>query len=417
MRNRFRLFFLLILLAAAFVPLDSGTLAQDDEEEEIDTDALFGIDLEAEALPTAPAFIRLVQITLEPGAVSPEHTHPGPEFGRVDSGVVTVQVAGPAKIKQRSADPDDPFEDAEQGKPIQLDRGDQIYYPAGTPLTFRNDGEETARLLALVILPAPPDGSDDTQLIDYTGDEPGEEAFEGLSSKIIGDGIATTLPVGGSRVTIQRVKLEEGQSLPGSRNPMLYSVTGGDCIFTVTGGSVQISRTKEPGPQMDTEIGTEVDLNVGDALFVPNGMRTTGRGENSDDLDLIQVIVTPTDSGEKLSEAARGSIKFKQPENPPEETDEDRAEAEESDDDEESTADVQYANGSSVYVNSTDVNLRDSPTTAGGLVTVLIYGQELTVTGGPEDADGLTWWPVTVTSDQSLSGWVAAEFIQATPVE
>ncbi len=269
--------------------------------------------------------------------------------------------------------------------------------------------------MALVILPAPKDEDDDPELIDYTGDDPTEEAFEGLSSKILGDGIATTLPTGGSRVTIMRVKLNEGQSLPGSRNPVLYSVTSGDAEFTVTGGSVQISRTKEPGPQNDTEIDTEVELKAGDAMFFPNGLRTTGRGENSDDLDLLQVIVAPTDDGEVLSEASRGQIKFKQPAAPPEEDDSDRAE--EAAGDEESDPDVQFAEDSTVYVNSTDVNLRDSPSTSGGQVTVLIYGQALVVTGGPEDGDGITWWPVAIAEDTSISGFVAEEFIQAEPVE
>ncbi|MDQ2682244.1 MAG: cupin domain-containing protein, partial [Chloroflexota bacterium] len=317
LRVLFAFLFVLSIVPAVLMP------AQAQDEEEIDTDALFGIDLEAGALPPVPAFIRLVRITLEPGAVSPEHTHPGPEFGRIESGVVTVQVTGPAKIKQRSAEPDDPFEDASQGSAIQLDRGDQIYYPAGTPLTFRNDGEEQARILALVILPAAPEGQEGPPLIDYTGNEPGEAAFEGLSSKILGDGIATTLPTGTSRVTIQRVKLNEGQSLPGSRNPVLYSVTSGDCEFTITGGSVQISRTREPGPQNDSPVDTEVELRPGDAMFLPQGVRTTSRGENSDDLDLIQVIVAPTGSGERLSEESRGSIRFVQPNTPPELDDED----------------------------------------------------------------------------------------------
>lgn len=404
----------LAVLAIAFSTFSSFAPALAQDEEEIDTDSLLAIDLEPGALPEVPAFIRLVRITLEPGAVSPEHTHPGPEFGRIESGVVTVQVAGPAKIKQRSAKADDPYEDAQQGTAISLDRGDQIYYPAGTPLTFRNDGEEQASLLALVILPAASEDEDGPELIDYTGDEPTEDAFKGLSSKILGDGIATTLPTGGSRITILRVKLNEGQSLPGSRNPMLYSVTSGDCAFTVIGGSVQISRTREPGPQNDTEAGTEVELKPGDAMFFPNGIRTTGRGENSDDLDLIQVIVAPTDTSERLSEASRGQIKFVQPESPPEEDDQDRAERENRSD---SEPDVQFAEGSSVFVNSTDVNLRDAPTTSGGQVTVLIYGQELIVTGGPEEGDGITWWPVTIAADESISGWVSQEFIQSDPVE
>ena len=101
--------------------------------------------------------MRLVRITLEPGATSPEHTHPGPEFGRIENGVVTVKVGGPAKFKQRSAKVADPFEDLGQGKETDFDRGDQIYYPAGTGMTFTNKSKDQASLLALVLLPAKAD--------------------------------------------------------------------------------------------------------------------------------------------------------------------------------------------------------------------------------------------------------------------
>src|SRR5687768_1614242 len=151
----------LIISGAGLVAPIRQIQAQSDE---IDTELRFQIELEAGALPSPPAFIRLVRITLDPDSTSSAHTHPGPEFGLIESGVVTVRVDGPAFVKQRSAEPDDPFEDARQGDSFQLDAGDQIRYPAGTPLTFSNEGEEPAVILALVILPA---GEDRAPLIDY----------------------------------------------------------------------------------------------------------------------------------------------------------------------------------------------------------------------------------------------------------
>lgn len=397
------LFFLLAisLLTPAFTPAN----AQD--QEEIDTDLLLSIDLEAGTLPAPPAFIRLVRITLDPGATSPEHTHPGPEFGRIESGLVTVTVKGPAKIKQRSAKEDDPYEDADLDRGIQLDRGDTIYYPAGTPLSFTNEGEEAASLLAVVILPG---ANERPPLIEYAGTPPSEETFDGVSSEILGDGILTSIPQGPSTITLRRVKLNEGQSLPGTRNPVLYSVVKGDCEFTVTGGSVQITRTREPGPQVATQLDEEFSLDPGDAMFFPNGTRTTSRGENSDDLELLQVIVAPN-SDERLSDENRGRVKFKQPSSPPELDDEDRAE---SSDDESSP---RWNEGDTVYVNSTDVNLRDSPSIEGALVTTLIYGQAMIIDGGPTDADGFTWWPVHIADSPDIAGFVADEFIQSDPVE
>ena len=388
----------LSLLAAPFLaPSLQFARAQEDQ---VKSEVLLKVDLEAKALPAPPAFMRLVRITLEPGATSPEHTHPGPEFGRIESGVVTITVKGPAKIKQRSAKESDPFDDAEQNKELQLDRGDQIYYPTGTLMTFTNKGKEKASILALVILPAE---SDHPPLIDYTAATPTADTFEGVTSQILGDAILTTIPSGPSTISINDVSLKPAQSLPGSRNPVLFSVVKGDCSFKVTGGSVQISRTEKPGPQNDTELNKDIELKPGDAMFYPNGLRTTSRGENSGSLELLQVLVEPASSDETLPEDNRGQVKFNQPSSPPA--------AEEGS----SGSTGNFKDGDSVYVNSTDVNLRDSPSTNGGQVTVLIYGQELIIDGDPTDADGFTWWPVHIADSPDITGYVVQDFIQSEP--
>ena len=54
--------------------------------------------LEAGEYPVAPAFVRLLRITLEPGSSSPLHTHPGPEIALIERGTVTVEVGGPAEL-------------------------------------------------------------------------------------------------------------------------------------------------------------------------------------------------------------------------------------------------------------------------------------------------------------------------------
>ena len=221
----------------------------------------------------------------------------------------------------------------------------------------------------------------------------------------------TTAPSGGSQITIRRVKLSEGQSLPGSRNPVLYSVVDGDCEFSVSAGSVQITHTKTPGPQLDAELDKDMKLRHGDAMFFPNGVRTTSRGENSDDLELLQVIVSPT-GDERLLEDRRGQLKFKQPTTPPP-PDQDQQGGTDSG----SQSSQSWSEGDSVYVNSTDVNLRDSPSINGGLVTVLLYGQEMIIDGEPTDADGIIWWPVHIADDPTLAGYVTQEFIQSDPVE
>ena len=111
-----------------------------------------------------------------------------------------------------------------------------------------------------------------------------------------------------------------------------------------------------------------------------------------------------------MSQDGRGSIRFKAP---PADEDEDATKDDDAGDEAPSGFDV----GASVYVNSTDVNLRDSPSTSGGQVTVLLYGQEMTIDGPSVEGDGITWWPVHVTADSSIVGYVAAEFVQTTPAE
>ena len=371
--------------------------------DEISSTPLITAQLDQGALPAPPAFLRLVRITLDPGAESPAHTHPGPEFGRIEAGTIAVTVNGPASIKQRSAKEKDPFEPIESGKPITLDKGDQIIYPTGTTITFKNNGDDQAEVLALVILPAS-DGHPD--LITYTEATPTDESFAGVNSEILGDAIMTTIPGGNATVTLDRIQLKAGQSLPGSINPVLFSVESGDCQFTITGGQVQISRMHDPGADTSPTTDETIKLKNGDAMFFPNGLRTTSRGDNSAELDLLRVTVAPAaGSTEVLSQDGMGSIRFKVVE----------ATATAGDDGSNGSGD--FSVGSSVYVNSVDVNLRDSPSLNGNQVTVLIYGQEMTIDAAPVEADGVTWYQVHVTADASVAGYVSADFLQTDPVQ
>ncbi|HWK80700.1 MAG TPA: SH3 domain-containing protein [Thermomicrobiales bacterium] len=58
-----------------------------------------------------------------------------------------------------------------------------------------------------------------------------------------------------------------------------------------------------------------------------------------------------------------------------------------------------------------EVNLRPEASTTGDAVAVLPAGTTLTVIGGPQEADGYTWWNVEDTEGDT--GWVVADFIQA----
>ncbi|MFN2290810.1 MAG: SH3 domain-containing protein [Anaerolineae bacterium] len=55
------------------------------------------------------------------------------------------------------------------------------------------------------------------------------------------------------------------------------------------------------------------------------------------------------------------------------------------------------------------LRLRAEPTTGGRLVTAVREGTELTVTDGPEEADGYVWWKVR--APDGKEGWGAANWL------
>lgn len=68
-----------------------------------------------------------------------------------------------------------------------------------------------------------------------------------------------------------------------------------------------------------------------------------------------------------------------------------------------------FAVGDVVVVATDALNLRQEPTTGGGIVAVLPTGAELTVTEGATRADGYDW--LGVRSERYGDGWCAAEFL------
>jgi hypothetical protein len=51
------------------------------------------------------------------------------------------------------------------------------------------------------------------------------------------------------------------------------------------------------------------------------------------------------------------------------------------------------------------LSLRQSPNTGGALVVILDFGTQLQVIGGPQEADGYTWWQLRL--DDGREGWSA----------
>lgn len=415
----------LALSASAIVAAGSPGLARaQDDESRIDT--LFTLQLEDAELPAAPVFVRLLRINMDPGSSSPLHTHPGPELWRVETGVVSVRVQGPA-VLQRTGEDAGP---APVNEEFELERGDRLSFLPGTPLTFTNKGEENAAILAVVILPA---GHQRPPGITYVNGQPPADAFEGIFSEILGDGLADVLPAGTSEITIDRLRIAPGDPIPGEASPVLLSMARGDLDFTIDTGRVQVSRIAEPGPQPDAELGTAFSLSRGDAAYFPNGVEEAPRPESTAEITLFRVVITAVDgdatpvSGDSAAKiTVNGPIVDVTPEpdateeateeatQEPEATEEATAEpTEEPEDRVSETFEVDQA----VYVNESDVRLRDAPTTESNIVAGLTLGQELTITGEAVSADDIIWWPVTSTVDATFTGWVAEQFLAGEPVE
>lgn len=56
-----------------------------------------------------------------------------------------------------------------------------------------------------------------------------------------------------------------------------------------------------------------------------------------------------------------------------------------------------------------DVNLRSSASTSGEIVRTLATGDAVTITGGPQEADGYTWVPVRLAD--GTEGWIVQDFL------
>jgi hypothetical protein len=71
----------------------------------------------------------------------------------------------------------------------------------------------------------------------------------------------------------------------------------------------------------------------------------------------------------------------------------------------------EIAEGGSVTVTDDGVNLRAEPSVSADVVTVLSQGTTLSITGGSEEGDGFTWWPVEL--EDGTTGWVVEDFLEA----
>lgn len=407
-------FALVLLLGIGLQPLASQ--AQDDTDAEETADPtrpnrvrpgeegliLFAL---VNDMPAAPSFVRLLRINLAPGAQSPLHVHPGPEMGVIESGVSSVQVEGPTDLLP--AGRTKPIS-APEGEEFEMERGDQVLYPTGSPQSFVNNSEDdNTVILSAVILPA---GSPTPPGLTWVGGTPGPNALAGLTSVILGDGVASQLPTGQTGISIERLIVEPGESIPASDVPTMLSLEDGRFDFTTVSGETQVSRTTTPGPQEAAPLEEEFSLAPGDAAFFPTGIEEVERPESDGQVTMLRMTIaeipttdaaSPTASPVAEDESERAVIEITEAQEP---TPAPTQDAESADDGVLGVGDV-------VAVNEAEVRLRDAPTVNSNIVTGLDQGAEFTITDGPVEADGFVWFAVESTVDSAIVGWIAADFI------
>lgn len=343
---------------------------------------LFTYDLEA--FPVSPVSVRLLRITLEPGASSPMHTHPGPEFDLVESGTLTVSSTGEADVSRGGGDPVTGELAGEQ-----LGTGDLVVFPPGTGMNLVNESAEPVVILSAVFHPVS-EGLPSTQ---YTDGDPAQDAFDGVSFVVLGDGIIQSFPDGAATVALETIGVPAGSDLPAASGSALYSLVEGNFAFSVQGGNVQVSRTDSPGLRPNAVPQQEFTLATGDASFFPEGVAAAPRPDQDAELSILRLTAEPS----TVFATEPAAITFMAPESAAVPN----------------VADfTEIAIGAPVVTNTDSVNLRAEPTLDGEAVDQLDTGVELSVIGGPEDADDFTWWQVEVTgSEGPVQGWLAADFI------
>jgi quercetin dioxygenase-like cupin family protein len=414
--------FLLIapLFAVALCGHFESALAAQDEQAAA---PLIDVTLESGQYPVAPAFVRMLRMTLDPGASSPLHTHPGPEIAVVERGTVTAQVGGPAKLIVAGEAQGEGTPTAGEMAPVdsefEMTAGDQLIYYPQTPMTFRNGGSETASILTVVLLPA---GHQHPPGVTCVNGQPAADAFEGLTPQILGDGVASSMPADGIHIVVDELALGAGDAIPADANQVLLSLEQGTLDFTVIGGKVQVSRGATPGPQPDVPPDTETSLAANDALFFPLGMKEAARSDDDGPISFLRLSITPanaenqpTPSGDGIGEIqVTGS---EQPTAPAGETPGSGTPAASPTQTPAPAATPTATEaagpqeGDTVTVNSDGVNLRACASTECEVVTQVFFGQTLTLLGPSEDDGEYIWWPVSVDDDPSITGYIAQDFL------
>ena len=340
--------------------------------------------------PTAPVSIRLLRITLQPGASSPLHTHPGPEFDLVESGTLTVRAEGDAIINRAGTTEPVPAE----GTSVNV--GEFIVFPPGSGMNLLNESDQPLVLLSAVFHPV----NEDVPSTSYPDGEPAADAFDGVSFTVLGDGIVQEFPAGPTMIAIDNVVVPAGADLPATTGMVLWSKIDGNFSFSVESGNVQVSRTASPGLRPIAAPEQEFTLETSDAAFFPDGNAPASRAGETADLSLLRLTAQPATplATEPATIAFTSAAAGAEPASDGTAAGSDGA--------------TELTIGATVSTNTDGVNLREEPSIEADGVDQLGSDVELLITDGPEEADDFTWYFVEVVgTDGPTEGWIVEDFI------
>lgn len=329
-------------------------------------------------MPPAPFTVRILRITLQPGAITPMHMHHGPEIDLVESGEVTIRSQGEAPVTRA-----DGTEEMSTGDELTLNAGDMVHFPAEVGQFFENTGDEPAVMLASVLIPVGPDYVNER--ITWVDGEP---SLEGVSYEKLGDGLVQDLPQQAATWTINRVELPAGAEMPALNGVSMITPEEGNLSFSIDAGQVQITRADSNMLQPNSVLGTSVSLGNADAAFFPYGVTATARDNEANPLTLLMMDVQLADgTGQEPA-----VLTFNEGDG--------------------TVAGVPAEPETVLVTTNTDnVNMRAEATVNSEVVDQLAAGVELEVLDGPVEADDYTWYLVRVTAEGGSEGWVVADFV------
>lgn len=335
---------------------------------------------QVDELPPAPFTVRMLRITLQPGAITPMHSHHGTEIDMVETGEVTIRSLGEAPVTRA-----DGTEEMSTGDELTLTEGDMIHFPSEVGQFFENTGDEPAVMLSAVMIPVGPDYVNER--ITWIDGEPN---LEGVSYQKLGDGLVQDMPQQSGEWVINLVELPAGAEMPALQGVSMITPVAGNLSFSIDSGAVQITRADSNMLQPNSVLGTSVSLDDADAAFFPNGVTATARDGEDQPLTLLMMDVVlsegaPEEAASLTFIEGDGTIAGEDPE--PEAP-------------------------QIVTTNAGAVNMRAEPSVNGEVVDQLDEGIELEVLDGPVDAEEYVWYQVRVNTEGGSEGWMAVDFLE-----